>query len=118
MVKVIPAYLVGQGSGGSPPESSNWDIQTCCPEAVEEHGLRELRLGDIVALRDILSFWGRGYYKGAITIGVIVHGASDYAGHGPGVDPILSSKDGKIVPKIDPKANIAYYLGLRKPPEE
>jgi len=119
VVMEIPPFLMGSGIGFSPiTESVDYDIQTTCPEAVKEYDLEKLRLGDVVALRDQLCLHGRGYYKGAITIGVIVHGASDYAGHGPGVDPILSSKDGKIVPKIDLRANIAYYLGLRKPPEE
>jgi len=72
-------------------------------------------LGDVVALRDQLCIHGRGYYRGATTVGVIVHGASDYVGHGPGVNPILSSKEGRIETRIDPNANIAYYLGLRKP---
>jgi hypothetical protein len=48
-----------------------------------------------------------------VTIGVVVHGASDYSGHGPGVNPILSTKDGRIETRIDPDANIALYLGLR-----
>ena len=39
------------------------------------------------------------------------------AGHGPGVNPILSSKEGRIRTRIDPNANIAYYLGLRAPPK-
>lgn len=34
-------------------------------------------------------------------------GASDYAGHGPGVNPILSTKDGRLGYKIVEKANIA-----------
>ncbi|MFB0569362.1 MAG: DUF4438 domain-containing protein, partial [Nitrososphaeria archaeon] len=37
-------------------------------------------------------------------------------GHGPGVTTIISAKPGKIVPKSDPYANIAYYLGIRQRP--
>jgi hypothetical protein len=33
------------------------------------------------------------------------------------VTTILSSKDDTIVPKIDPNANIAYYLGVKEKPE-
>ncbi len=31
----------------------------------------------------------------------------------PGVNPILSNRDGRIENRIDPNANIALYLGLR-----
>jgi len=114
VVKEIPGYLMGSGIGaGTVLESVDYDIQTTDPKAVEKHGLETLRLGDVVCLRDQLCTSGRGYYKGAITIGVVVHGASDYSGHGPGVNPILSTKEGRIETRIDPDANIALYLGLR-----
>jgi hypothetical protein len=34
------------------------------------------------------------------------------AGHGPGCQTIMTSKEGLIVPKIDPKANIGNYLKI------
>ncbi|MFB0543604.1 MAG: DUF4438 domain-containing protein [Candidatus Bathyarchaeia archaeon] len=114
VVKVIPHALVGQGAGGTPSERSNWDIQTNIPAAAEEKGLEKLRLGDIVALGDILSFWGMGHQTGAWTIGVITGGASDLAGQGISVLPILTSYGDEIKPEIESKANIAYYLGLRE----
>jgi hypothetical protein len=43
-----------------------------------------------------------------------VHGWSDFAGHGPGVNPILAAKDGEIKTRIDPDSNIAYILGIRE----
>ncbi|MDH5201398.1 MAG: DUF4438 domain-containing protein [Candidatus Bathyarchaeota archaeon] len=114
VVKEIPGYLMGLGIGaGTVLESVDYDIQTTDSKAVEKHGLETLRLGDVVCLRDQLCTSGRGYYKGAVTIGVVVHGASDYSGHGPGVNPILSTKDGRIETRIDPDANIALYLSLR-----
>jgi hypothetical protein len=117
VVKEIPPFLMGSGIGFWPmTEPVDYDIQTTDPKAVKKYGLESLRLGDVVALRDQLCVNGRGYYKGAMTIGVIIHGASDYAGHGPGVNPILSTKEGKIEAKKGPDANIAYYLGLREKP--
>lgn len=115
VVNVIPPFLMGSGVGYSTiTESGDYDIQSTDPKTIKKYGLESLRLGDVVALQDELCIYGRGYYKGAITIGVVIHGASDYAGHGPGVNPILSSKDGRIKTIIDQKANIALYLGLRK----
>ncbi len=110
-----PAYIMGSGYGMW-PVTIDYDIQTTCPEVYEELNLKEIRFGDIVALRDQLNWWGRGYYKGAVTIGVVVHGWSNSAGHGPGVTTIMSAKPGKIAHKTDPYANIAYYLGIRERP--
>jgi len=112
-----PAYIMGSGYGMS-PVSIDYDIQTTCPEVFDELELKKIRFGDIVALKDQLNWWGRGYYKGAVSIGVIIHGWSYMAGHGPGVTTIMSAKPGKIVTKIDPDANIAYYLGIKEKPKK
>lgn len=113
VVNAVPSFLMGSGVGWSTvTEPGDYDIQTNDPKAIEKYNLESLRLGDIVALKDQLCINGRGYYKGSMTIGVIIHGASDFSGHGPGVNPILSSKDGQLVPKIVEKANIADYFGL------
>jgi hypothetical protein len=115
VVMEVPGYLMGSGIGFAPiTEPVDYDIQTTCPEVVEELGLKKLRLGDVVALKDQACVYGRGHHRGALTIGSIIHGFSAIAGHGPGVNPILSSLDGKIKTRIDPNANIALYLGLRK----
>ena len=105
------------GMGSFVLENVDYDIQTTCPEVVEEYDFKKLRLGDLVAIQDHYDYYGRGRYEGAITIGVIIHGWSDIAGHGPGVDPILSALPGKIKVKIDPDANTAYYLGIKKKPD-
>ena len=116
VVGEFPGFLMGSGIGSAPiVESVDYDIQTTCPDAIKKYGIDKLRLGDVVALKDQYDVYGRGYYKNALTVGVVIHGMSDYSGHGPGVDPILSTKDGKIVTRIEPNANIAYYLGIRKP---
>ena len=113
VVKEIPPFLMGSGIGYSTnTESVDYDIQTTDPKAVEKYDLKSLRLGDIVTLKDQLCLNGRGYYKGALTIGVIVHGFSDFAGHGPGVNPILSTKDGKLDFKIVERSNIADFWKL------
>jgi hypothetical protein len=111
---VVPPYLMGQGVGERPTEFGYWCIQTTCPESIKEYGLRHLRIGDVVALLDQYCGYGRGYLKGAVTIGVVVHGASDIAGHGPGVNPVITCRAGEVQPRVDSEANIARYLCLRK----
>ncbi|MFC2129025.1 DUF4438 domain-containing protein, partial [Bacteroidota bacterium] len=118
VVMKVPGHIMGSGLGMGffVLENVDYDIQTTCPEVVEEYDLKKLRLGDIVAIEDHYDYYGRGRYEGAITIGVIIHGWSDHAGHGPGVNPILSALPGKIKVKTDPNANTAYYLGIKEKP--
>jgi len=58
-----PGAYHGVGLGGSSLEVVDYDIQTTCPETVEEYGLKKLRLGDLVAIRDHYDYWGRGRYE-------------------------------------------------------
>jgi len=110
---LIPPELMGHGVGERPGEFGYWCIQTNCIDAINEVGLKNMRLGDLVALVDQYCGYGRGYFKGGITIGVVVHGASDISGHGPGVNPILTSMKSDIVATVFEDANIAHYLSLR-----
>jgi hypothetical protein len=107
---------MGSGLGYQPVESLDYDIQTTCPEVVEQYGLKKLKLGDVVAIRDHSDVYSPGRYVGAVTIGTVIHGFSEMAGHGPGVNPILSAMPGRIKVKIDPNANVAYYLGIKPRP--
>lgn len=118
VVKTVPGHIMGSGLGLGffILENVDYDIHTTCPETVEEYDLKTLRLGDLVAIQDHYDYYGRGRYEGAMTIGVVIHGWSDIAGHGPGLDPILSALPGRIKVKIDPDANIAYYLGIKEKP--
>lgn len=110
---IIPAYMMGMGSGGSPPEGANWEIQTSCPsDLLKKLGILSLRLGDVVALEDIMSVYGRGYFKGGMTVGVVSTGASDISGQGIAVTTIMSSTSGALKPEIKPDASIAKYLKL------
>jgi len=79
----------------------------------ERPRLRELRLADIVAIRDPDHTHGRIYLVRAFIIGVMVHGISRVAGLGPGVTTLLTSVAGNIEPVLDPDANPAVLLDLR-----
>ena len=116
VVMEVPSYIMGSGMGFSPVESLDYDIQTTCPEVVDQYNLKTLKLGDVVAIRDAYDAFAPGRYVGAVTIGTVIHGFSDMAGHGPGVNPILSAMPGRIKIKIDRNANTAYYLGIRPRP--
>jgi len=117
VVMEIPGHLMGSGLGFPFIEALDYDIQTTCPEIVEEYGMKKLRLGDVVAIRDAYDVYGPGRYEGAVTIGTVIHGFSNLAGHGPGINVVLSALPGKINIRIDSEANIAYYLGIKEKPE-
>ncbi len=114
VVAAVPAELMGSGIGSVAAHSGDYDITTQDRALLREHGLQGLRFGDIVAVRDRASFFGRHYSRGAIEIGVVVHSDSMISGHGPGVTTLLTAKGGEIEPRLDPGANIANYLGIRK----
>lgn len=110
VARTVPAAVMGSGLGRSTVVRGDYDIQTFDDTMAREHGLHELRLGDLVAITDADHSYGRIYRTGAISVGVVVHGRSYVAGHGPGVTSLLTSADGKIEPVIDEKANLANLL--------
>ncbi len=109
----IPAKIMGSGLGRSHVYRGDYDIQLFDKETVKEFGLESLCFGDIVAILDADHTYGRIYRKGAVSIGVISHGRSTVAGHGPGVTTLLTSADGQIETVLNPKANLANLLGIR-----
>jgi hypothetical protein len=110
---IIPAAIMGSGLGANQVYSGDYDIQLFDSGVIEQYGLETLRLGDLVAIIDADHSFGRIYRQGAVSVGVVVHTNCVSAGHGPGVTTLMTSPDGKIVPQISPKANIASLLKLR-----
>jgi len=110
---VIPAAIMGSGLGANHTYSGDYDIQLFDENVKKEFGLDDLRLGDLVAIKDADHSYGRIYKQGAISVGIVVHTNCVSSGHGPGVTTLFTSSTGKITPKIDAKANIASIFKLR-----
>jgi hypothetical protein len=110
---VVPAAIMGSGLGADQTYSGDYDIQLFDENARKEFGLDDLRLGDVVAIKDADHSYGRIYKQGAMSVGIVVHTNCVSSGHGPGVTTLFTSPTGKIIPRIDVKANIASILGLR-----
>jgi hypothetical protein len=110
---LVPAAIMGSGLGANQVNSGDYDIQLFDKTVVEQYGLESLRLGDLVAIIDADHSFGRIYRQGAISVGVVIHTNCVTAGHGPGVTTLMTSPDGKIIPKIGREANIANLLKLR-----
>ena len=113
VARLVPAAVMGSGLGHPQVYTGDYDIQLFDEGTVLGYDLGTLKFGDIVAIIDADHTYGRIYRKGAVTIGVVVHSACVVAGHGPGVTSIMTCSGGEIVPRMEEKANIAYYLGLR-----
>lgn len=109
----IPAKIMGSGLGQRHVYSGDYDIQLFDKDVVDRYGLDTLRYGDIVAIIDADHRHGRIYRGGAVTIGVVVHGISAIAGHGPGVTTLITSPGGNIEPVIDHSSNLSDLLDLR-----
>ncbi len=112
VAKRVPAGVMGSGLGRDNAFRGDYDITMFDPAIVEQYDLADLRLGDLVAIEDADSTFGRYYRTGSVTIGIIAHADSNLAGHGPGVTCVLSSKSGAIEPVLDAGANIADLLKI------
>jgi hypothetical protein len=110
---IVPAAIMGSGLGSNQVNSGDYDIQLFDDAVVKQYGLESLRLGDLVAIIDADHSFGRIYRQGAISVGVVVHTNCVTAGHGPGVTTLMTSAEGKIVPQINSKANVASLLRMR-----
>ena len=79
---VVPSALAGNGIG-RPAPMWDLDLQVTAATAAAA-GLAGLRLGDLVAVDDLVVRHNAGYRRGWRTVGLIVHGGSPQPGHGPG----------------------------------
>jgi hypothetical protein len=81
----VPAALMGSGLGKSSAARGDYDIQLFDRKVVRRFRLDTLRFGDIVAIVEADGRYGRAYRSGYLTVGIVVHGDSTVAGHGPGL---------------------------------
>lgn len=110
VVAIVPAHLMGSGIGAASSYTGDYDIMTADVNEIKRLGLERLKFGDFVLLQDCDNSYGRGYLKGAVSVGVVVHSDCVKMGHGPGITTILTCKQPLIKPIIDASANIAKYL--------
>lgn len=106
----IPAHLLGAGQGMGTAYTGDFDLMTADKKEIARLGLDNLRYGDIVLLQDCDHTFGRGYLKGAVTIGIVVHSDCVVMGHGPGITTLMTCKQPLIIGKPDQKANLADIM--------
>ena len=109
----VPGELMGSGIGSTDMGKSDYDIMTADKDYIKELGLDKLRFGDFVAIKNHDNRYGRSFRRGAVTIGIIIHGDCLWAGHGPGVTTLISAVEpGLIKYKITERANLGAILGI------
>jgi hypothetical protein len=112
VAKKIPAHIMGSGIGHVPSARGDYDITMFDDATVKKYALENLRFGDIVAITNADTRFGRTYRTGACTIGVVVHGDSKIAGHGPGVTTLMTAVEDLFEIFTDKNANLANYFLL------
>lgn len=110
VVAKVPSHLMGSGIGSGSSYAGDYDIMTADMEEIKELGLDKLRFGDLVLLQDCDNAYGVGYFRGAVSIGVVVHSDCVKSGHGPGITVIMTSKTPLIEGIIDEGSNIKNYM--------
>ena len=110
---IVPGELMGSGVGHTSMGRSDYDIMTMDKDYISELKLNKIRFGDIVAITDHDNRYGRSFRRGAITIGIVIHGDCKWAGHGPGVTTLMSTvKPGLIKLVKTQEANIGKFLKI------
>ena len=109
----LPIRIMGSGAELN-PDFVDQDLMSGDRALMAELGIDQMRLGDLVVVNHADHRFGRGYNPGAVTIGLCIHGDSIMTGHGPGILTLMTCDEPCIEWVIDPNANIANYLNIRK----
>jgi hypothetical protein len=103
---VLPPEVVGMGSGRVSGATS------VALQAGVTDELDNLRIGDIVAIRDWDASYVTGYHEDRVIVGVVTTGDSPVLGNGPATTILLSGPAAAFDFAVDDGANIASLLSL------
>lgn len=113
VAKELPARMMGSGAELN-AEFVDQDLMSGDRALLAELGIDRMRLGDLVGIRDVDHRFGRSYRRGWVAICLCIHGDSVLTGHGPGILTLITGPEDALGFTIDPAANIATTLGIRK----
>ena len=102
VTRVFPPEVVGMGSGRVSAVTS----------VALQHPPEDLRIGDLVAIRDWDASYITGYHEDRVTVGVVTTGDSPVLGNGPATTILLSGPTAALDFAIDPGANLAALFGI------
>jgi hypothetical protein len=110
----LPARIMGSGAELN-AEFVDQDLMSGDRALMAELGIDRMRLGDLIAIRDVDHRFGRSYRRGWVAICLCIHGDSVLTGHGPGILTLITGPDDALGFTLDPAANIATTLAIRTP---
>ena len=107
--KVIPGEMMGFIMGAA-SYIGDFDLMTDDKGLLEENDLLDLRLGDIVFIRDCDCSYYKNRQQGSVTVGVVSTTNNPVVGRGVGIMPLFASSQGKIRPRLTEKANLSVIM--------
>lgn len=112
VVMELPAKIMGSGAELN-AEFVDQDLMSGDRALMAELGIDQMRLGDLIAIRDVDHRFGRSYRRGWVAICLCIHGDSVLTGHGPGILTLITGPEEALGFRLDPAANIATSLAIR-----
>ncbi len=112
VVMELPARIMGSGAELN-AEFVDQDLMSGDRALMAELGIDQMRLGDLIAIRDVDHRFGRSFRRGWVAICLCIHGDSVLTGHGPGILTLITGPEDALGFVLDARANIATTLGIR-----
>jgi len=108
----LPPPIMGSGAELN-AEFVDQDLMSGDRALMAELGIDQMRLGDLIGIRNVDHRYGRSYREGWTAICLCIHGDSVMTGHGPGILTLMTGPSEVLDFHPDSSANIAHTLGIR-----
>ena len=109
----LPPRIMGSGAELN-AEFVDQELMSGDRALMAELVIDQMRLGDLIGIRNVDHRFGRSFREGWVAICLCIHGDSVMTGHGPGILTLVTGPPGALDFRIDPSANIAHSLGIRR----
>jgi hypothetical protein len=108
----LPPRIMGSGAELN-SEFVDQDLMSGDRALMAELGIDQMRLGDLIGIRNVDHRFGRSYRDGWVAVCLCIHGDSVMTGHGPGILTLMTGPPELLDFHLDPSANIAHTLAIR-----
>lgn len=113
VVMELPPRIMGSGAELN-AEFVDQDLMSGDRALMADLGIDQMRLGDLIGIRNVDHRFGRSYREGWVSICICIHGDSVMTGHGPGILTLITGPADALDFHIEPTANIGRTLGIRE----
>lgn len=107
----LPPLIMGSGAELN-SEFVDQDLMSGDRALMAELGIDQMRLGDLIGIRNVDHRFGRSFREGWVAVCLCIHGDSVMTGHGPGILTLITGPADTLDFAVDGKANIAHSLGI------